>query len=113
METTKFVNIFNGRHDILRNIGTLFAKSDEKGVYTNVTPTVVRQGRPQQQHPKLHASFCYFWSLNFLTNSAVRSIYLYPCSNVASMWLNSASSLNVEMCSQSGLELMAASKVPP
>ncbi len=54
----------------------------------------------------------FFWLLNWRTNSAVRSRYVYPCSKVASMWLNSASSLKVEMCNQSGLDFIAASKVP-
>jgi len=107
-----FELFIGGRFDLLSNAGELFTKSDEQGMYTSVGPNR-RSSRVIQRQPlKLYASFCYFWPLNFLTNSAVRSIYLYPCSNVASMWLNSASSLNVEMCSQSGLELMAASKVP-
>jgi len=42
-----FELLTGGRHDILHNIGTLFAKSNEKDVYTNVTPTVVRQGQPK------------------------------------------------------------------
>jgi len=39
-------NGFNGRCDLLGNVGALFAKSDEQGIYTNVD-SVLRQAVDQ------------------------------------------------------------------
>ena len=33
MEKPKFSTIFNDRYDLLRNIGALFVKSNEQGIY--------------------------------------------------------------------------------